>query len=376
MKAKEFINEAVLDPSGWGQTPYGTDIDYFGIRVQMRPSTFLKLALPLTSSVTNLEVEKHMRAGGRIAYPMLDIEIPKSWEKGDYSEPAKVVDHEGRNRMKTWIDLKGDDPIQINIRPRGWRRRKDLTPELIEAISKGLDSQRGHFVRGPLFPPDSVLEEDWRNWAAGAAIGAAAAGAATNMYNKPTPQQPQPQVQQVQQVQRQAPQLSLLGSNPANELKIVKIAKSAGILGPELAQFLAQTKHESWDFTKLNEKPASKDYFMKKYDIKYAPKMARKLGNNKVGDGAKYFGRGFIQLTGKDNYARAGKALNLPLLEKPELAADPEVAAKIAIWYWNTRVKPYVDDFNNTREVTKRINPGLKGLVDRHENFQDYLKLV
>lgn len=160
MKVNEIINEAVLDPSGWGQTPYGTDIDYFGLRVQMKPSTFLELALPLGQAETNPEIEKHMQGGGKIAYPMLDIEIPDSWEEGDFSEPAQVVSHEGRNRMKTWIKLKGNDPIQVNIRPRGWYRRKHLTPEHIEAISKGLISERGNFVKGPLFSTDTALEED------------------------------------------------------------------------------------------------------------------------------------------------------------------------------------------------------------------------
>jgi len=159
MRSTEFINEAVLDPSGWGSTPYGTDIDYFGLRVQMKPSTFLKLALPLGSAETNPEIEKHMSAGGKIAYPMLDIEIPDSWKDGDYSKPAKVVDHEGRNRMTQWIKLKGDDPIQVNIRPRGGLRRRDLNDDYIEALSKGLVSQRGNFISGPLFPTDSALEE-------------------------------------------------------------------------------------------------------------------------------------------------------------------------------------------------------------------------
>jgi hypothetical protein len=158
MKIKEFINEAVLDPSGWGNTPYGTDIDYFGLRVQMKPSTFLKLALPLTSSVTNPEVEKHMKAGGKIAYPMLDIEIPDEWREGDFSQPAKVVDHEGRNRMKTWIELKGDDPIQVNIRPRGGLRRRDLNDDYIKALSTGLISQSRNLIRNP-FDANTALEE-------------------------------------------------------------------------------------------------------------------------------------------------------------------------------------------------------------------------
>jgi predicted chitinase len=48
------------------------------------------------------------------------------------------------------------------------------------------------------------------------------------------------------------------------------------------------------------------------------------------------------------------------------------VAAKVAVWYWQNRVAPYVQDFSDTRGVTKRINPGLQGLQDRQSNFQDY----
>lgn len=158
MRISEFLKEAELDPKGWGETPFGTDIDYFGLRVQMRPSTFLKLALPLGSAETNPEIEKHMRAGGKIAFPMLDVDIPDSWSEGDFRNPAKVVGHEGRNRMSTWIKLKGDDPIQVNIKPRGWYRRSHLTSEIIEALSKGLVGQRGNFVPNP-FEANTALEE-------------------------------------------------------------------------------------------------------------------------------------------------------------------------------------------------------------------------
>lgn len=238
-------------------------------------------------------------------------------------------------------------------------------PESVETITRYVEDSEN-------------LEEGWKNWVAGAAMGAAALGGASHIYNKAQqPQQAQqPAAVQAAQQPAQNDQFNFLGNNPMNELTIVKMAKAAGILGTELAQFLAQTKHESWDFTKMHEKPASKDYFMKKYDVQYNPVMAKKLGNTQVGDGAKYFGRGFIQLTGKENYARAGKALNLPLLDQPDLASNPEVAAKIAIWYWNSRVKPHVSDFTDTKAVTKRINPGLKGLQDRHDNFQDYLKVI
>lgn len=171
---------------------------------------------------------------------------------------------------------------------------------------------------------------------------------------------------------------NLLSNNPNNEIAMLKAAKKAGLKGQELAQFMAQMKHESWDFERLKEKPQPgvKGYFAKKYDPKFAPKTAKILGNKHIGDGERYHGRGFVQLTGRDNYRMAGQALGIDLLNHPELAAKPEVAAQIAVWYWNTRVKPYVRNFADTRAVTQKINPAAKGLVNRHENFQDYMRII
>lgn len=237
-------------------------------------------------------------------------------------------------------------------------------PESRKTISKYVDDSEN-------------LGEGWRDWVAGAAIGAAALGGAHNIYNKAnTPSEPAAKSVEQQKQNIQSKIFNPLGSNPTNELMLLKFAKAAGITGTELAQFLAQTKHESWDFTRLMEKSKGKNYFLKKYDIRFSPKIAKILGNIRAGDGERYHGRGFIQLTGRDNYARAGQALNLPLLDNPDLASNPEVAAKIAVWYWNTKVKPYVDDFNNTTAVTKRINAGLRGLEDRHQNFKQYIKMI
>ena len=54
-------------------------------------------------------------------------------------------------------------------------------------------------------------------------------------------------------------------------------------------------------------------------------------GPEDTGDGFKFRGRGLIQLTGKDNYKRAGQALGLDLVNKPELVERPDVAAKVAV---------------------------------------------
>lgn len=167
------------------------------------------------------------------------------------------------------------------------------------------------------------------------------------------------------------PSKTLTGT--VHEAILTKTARAAGITDPiELAALLAQCAHESHDFKSMVEYGGSLDF--RKYDIKFNPKKAKELGNTKPGDGARYKGRGYIQLTGKDNYKRAGQALGLNLVKNPELVEKPEIAAKVAVWYWKQRVQPKVDNFNDVRAVTKPINSGLKGLADRKEAFVDFKK--
>lgn len=74
-------------------------------------------------------------------------------------------------------------------------------------------------------------------------------------------------------------------------------------------------------------------YFHRMYDIEGArPAKARELGNLTPGDGARYAGRGYVQLTGRTNYVKAGQALGVDLAENPDLAMDPGVAARVLIW--------------------------------------------
>lgn len=165
-----------------------------------------------------------------------------------------------------------------------------------------------------------------------------------------------------------------LSNNSEAEHTLQRFAIQSGIKGIELAQFMAQVRHETADFAHMKEIGGSLDF--KKYDPKFAPRKAKILGNTKAGDGARYKGRGFIQITGRDNYRMAGKAIGIPLEDHPELASQTAVAAKIAVWYWQTRVKPFVNNFDDTAAVTKKINPGMQGLDDRSSNFQDYKKII
>jgi len=159
-------------------------------------------------------------------------------------------------------------------------------------------------------------------------------------------------------------------SGTKHEALLKQAARSAGIKDAELAAFLSQMAHETMNFRRMEEVGGADTF--RKYDPKYAPRKAKILGNTKAGDGERYKGRGFIQLTGRYNYKRAGEALGIPLEKNPELAADPEIAAQVAIWFWKLRVQPRVDNFKDVKAVTKPINPSLNGLADRKDKFQIY----
>jgi putative chitinase len=229
-----------------------------------------------------------------------------------------------------------------------------------------------------------IVDEDWRNWVAGAGAASMLAGLGGAAYdNLKAPeqqiQQPTAQVQQVAKPQPkvQAPVAKQITQQQVDKAKeimstkegqtLIKTAMASGIKGTELAQFIAQCAHETADFSTMKEFGGSLDF--RKYDIKFNPAKAKQLGNLQPGDGAKYKGRGFIQLTGRYNYKKAGEALGLPLEKKPELVEKPEVAAKVAVWFWKNRVQPQVNNFADTTQATKPINPGLKHLDQRHEKF-------
>lgn len=162
-------------------------------------------------------------------------------------------------------------------------------------------------------------------------------------------------------------------------------AEAAGITGSELLKFLAQCAHETRGFRAMEEEPPQ-GQTRTQYFVRYDPsssnpkhrEVARKLGNVQPGDGPLYHGRGFIQLTGRDNYRIVGKALGLPLVSEPELAAEIGPAADIAVWWWLNKVRPGVsrweDNRNLNREVTRKINPGASTseLKRREQQWRDY----
>ncbi len=230
-----------------------------------------------------------------------------------------------------------------------------------------LDKQRTSALHEAMI--DAEIEEGWKDWVAGATLGAAALSPQA-ADAKVSPQQKPAITQQVQGDANYATKLIL---KPEAKI-LIQTARAAGMRGKELAQFVAQCAHETANFSSLKEFGGRADF--KKYDPKHNPRKAKMLGNKQVGDGARYHGRGYIQLTGRDNYKRAGQALGLPLEEQPELVERPDIAAKVAVWFWQNQVAPKVSNFNDTASVTKPINSGLKGLEDRHNKFASIMVLM
>lgn len=99
-------------------------------------------------------------------------------------------------------------------------------------------------------------------------------------------------------------------------------------------------------------------------------------GNEASGDGWKYRGRGPIQLTGRSNYARAGQALGLPLVETPEIVIDPDVGARVAAWFWTDKRLGPLADLNELIAITKRINGGTHGLEDRRRYLDTAMRAL
>ena len=105
------------------------------------------------------------------------------------------------------------------------------------------------------------------------------------------------------------------------------------------------------------------------YFARYAPPnhVAIALGNHSVEDAVLYRGRGFIQITGRANYARYGLRLGVDLLAVPERALDPEISAAIAACYWADRQITVKCDAGDWEGVRKAVNGGTNGLTE----FQD-----
>ena len=164
MRVHDLLDEVIIDNEhGWGQVPLNMEVKHHGLRVLMQPSVFLKLAYGLDRDASPKVVD-HIRTGGSIGAPFLEISIPKTWplnidrweseepEHVSFAVPARVAGHEGRNRMTAIKQLEGDSPIEVHLFFRHHIRRRHITPEIISELNRQLVPERKTYpIPGPFF---------------------------------------------------------------------------------------------------------------------------------------------------------------------------------------------------------------------------------
>jgi putative chitinase len=166
-----------------------------------------------------------------------------------------------------------------------------------------------------------------------------------------------------------------------------------------LAHFLAQCGHESGGFRATQENLNYSAKGLMGIFRKYFPtqalaeqyqrnpqKIASKVyggrmgnGPEKTGEGFKFRGRGYIQLTGKENYTAFGKSINEDMVANPDKVAT-HYPLLSAAWFFNKNGLHRMADEGATdsvvTKVTKRVNGGTIGLADRIKHFKEYYALL
>lgn len=102
----------------------------------------------------------------------------------------------------------------------------------------------------------------------------------------------------------------------------------------------------------------------------YANRMGN--GNESSGEGYKFRGRGFIQITGKTNYTLLSNDTRIDYLSNPDLLLNEADALISALWYWNRINGNKFADKDDILSITKAINGGTNGLKDRKKNLSYY----
>ena len=183
-----------------------------------------------------------------------------------------------------------------------------------------------------------------------------------------------------------AEQLKRLHINPELTPVFNETFDRWGIKTPrQQAAFLGQCGHECGNFTKLEEGLSyAADRLMKIWPKRFptmeiANKYARnpkalanyvyanRMGNRDEasGDGFRFRGSGWLQLTGHDNFYHAGKACGVDFVMNPDLVRQPKHAALTAGWFWATHDCNRLAEAGDWVALTKKINGGTIGLDDR-----------
>lgn len=106
----------------------------------------------------------------------------------------------------------------------------------------------------------------------------------------------------------------------------------------------------------------------------YANRMGN--GNESSGEGWKFRGRGFIQITGRENYTKLSNDTEIDFINNPDLLLTEPNALLSALWYWNSRGLNKFADKDDVITITKRINGGTIGLNYRIKKVNKYKQLL
>lgn len=185
LESTNTSNSIIDNVNGLGSVPNNMDVDYLGLRVEMLPDTFLKLAAPLTEYVSTEHIQSHLSDGGRVGSPYLDIELPPIWGKiskilsslrlikkfQDHNteieqlerqleqldtpenltkETARIYGHEGRNRMMAIKEKFGNIPVETHLF-FGKYRRYHISSNMAKQLNSQLINESGQLVTGPFF---------------------------------------------------------------------------------------------------------------------------------------------------------------------------------------------------------------------------------
>ena len=161
------------------------------------------------------------------------------------------------------------------------------------------------------------------------------------------------------------------------------------------AMFLAQVLHESamlsatvenLNYSELSLVKVFKNHFDRttaKIYARHPEKIANRVYANRMGngdeasgDGWKFKGRGFIQLTGKANYIAFGHDVHLDLIKNPDYLTTPEGAARSAGWFWQSHNLNKTADVGDVTGNTRIINGGNRGVDHRAELYRRLLDLL
>lgn len=156
MRAMEFLSEVNMDgQKGIGAVPLNADVDYFGLRVLVKPSMFLYLARELHLNPETQErinkMAEYIKGGGSVGQPWYNVKVPPEWDDGDFTNPARITGHEGRHRMEAIMQAEGDAPVEVHLFFPGGIRARDIKPEWVSRLNKGIISENGSLYNRPWF---------------------------------------------------------------------------------------------------------------------------------------------------------------------------------------------------------------------------------